>query len=167
MTKDNTLYNYTTNCSDLIGTYIVTGFGDLDGVVTSWSYTYDVTTNGKTEPTGSIVVLFIIFFLILIGATCYLSLYSIGHLMSLDFDIKDLAIDWGVYFIIIALYYLQDYYLGNLVIGNYLLWFLSIGGILLIFIPIIAFIMSMIVGGLNKRRMNNPQPPRMFRRFKV
>lgn len=167
MTKEDTNYNYYWSDTQATGDYFYTVCGDKDGSFICEDMKFEITTNGKPLPSGVVIVLFIIAFIILIGTTCYLALYSLGHLMSLDFDIRDLAIDWGVYFIIVALYFLEEYYLGNLGIKNYLLWFLSIGGILLVFIPIVAFIMSMIIGSLNKRKMSNPQPPKMFRRFKV
>jgi hypothetical protein len=147
-------YNYGIYCNSTI----------MGGAFVSF---FKVTSDGQEYPEGVVIVFFIIIFLILVGTICYLSLYSIGHLMSFDFDIRDLAIDWGVYFIIVALYYLQSYYLGNLGIENYLSWFLIIGGILLILIPIIAFIMSIFGGSFDKRKVATQQPPKMFRRFKV
>jgi len=164
MTKDETSYNYTLSeiYVDSIGKYcwFYDCGNDLDKA--TGKICFDITSNGKPEPTGSVVVLFIIFFLILVGSVCYLSIYTIGHLMSLDFDIKDLALDWGIFFMIVTLFYLEEYYLGNAGFRNYLLWFMSIGGILLVLIPIIAFIMSMIIGTLNKRKFT-AQPPRKWR----
>jgi len=167
MTKTGTNYNYTWIDTATTGSYFYTVCGDKDTILSCEDITFEITSNGKPEPSGIVIVLFILFFLALIGVTCYLALYSIGHLMSLDFDIKDLAIDWGVFFMIVALYFLEEYYLGNFGIRNYLLWFLSIGGILLIFIPIIAFIISMIIGSLNKRKMNIQPPPRLWGRRRI
>ena len=46
MTKDDTYYNYTFCTNNQIGEYVVNGFGDLDGVKTSWTYSYFVTRSG-------------------------------------------------------------------------------------------------------------------------
>lgn len=121
---------------------------------------FEITGNGKANPSGGIIVLFVIFYLILVGGSCYLVLYSIGHLMNLDFSITDLAIDWGVYLVAVCLFYLEEYYFGNPGFRDFLLWFLLIGGILLVFIPVIAFIISMIIGSMNRRKSAIGQPPR-------
>lgn len=46
MTKTNTLYNYTFCNTTTNGKYLVTGVGDLDGINSIWSYTFDVTSDG-------------------------------------------------------------------------------------------------------------------------
>lgn len=111
---------------------------------------FDITKNGREQATGGVIVLFVIIFLILVLFTCYLSLYSIGHLLNKDFDLVDLSMDWGLFFVILAVFFLQDYYLGNEAITTYLLWFMSAGGILLILIPIIAFILSIASGSFKQ-----------------
>lgn len=137
-----------------------------DCSVNNCGNSFEITGNGKANPSGGITVLFVIFYLILVGITCYLALYSIGHLMKLDFSITDLAIDWGIFFMAVALFYLEEYYFGNPGFRDFLLWFLLIGGILLIFIPVIAFILSMIIGSMNQRKINVQSPPELFRRRK-
>lgn len=123
----------------------------------------NVTGNGNETPEGIVIVLFIVIFLVLIGTVCYLALYSIGHLTRLDFSITDLAIDLGTFFMITGLYLLEELYFGNNFMRDYLIWFISIGGILLVFIPVIAFILSLTIGTIRKN--NSPQvrlqqPPR-------
>ena len=48
MTKDGTIYNATFCETDELGTYIVSGHGDIDGTNT-WNYVFDVTTTGGTS----------------------------------------------------------------------------------------------------------------------
>lgn len=110
-----------------------------------------ISNNGRPEASGGVVVLFVVIFLILVGATCYLALYSIGHLINKDFDIIDLSIDWGLFFVILALYFLENYYLSNPAIDTYLLWFLGIGGVVLLILPFIALIMSIVSGSFTKQ----------------
>lgn len=152
MTKSGTSYSYSfCNTSDL-GQYIVNGYGDMDSVLTTWVYNFHITGNGKPDASGSVIVLFCIAFLILVGLTCYLAIYTLGHLIALDFDIIDLAFDWGLFFMICGLYFLEVFYLGNTGIEKYLLWFMSVGGIFLVVLPLISFILSITIGSLSRSK---------------
>jgi hypothetical protein len=159
MTSDgNGNYNYT-YCNTLyLGQYIVTTCTDVDGVITCVNYDFEVTENGKTNASGGIVIMFSILFLISIVLTGFMTLYAVGHLLSLDFDIVDLSIDWGIYFGIIALYFLETFYLGNSVIDRWLLLLIEIGGVVLILVPIIAFILSITIGTLKNKGLPTQQP---------
>jgi hypothetical protein len=165
MTKNGRIFNYTFTNTASLGNYIVTGIGDLDGEPTTWTYNFVISGNGKDEAGGGVIVLFSIFFIILVFITCYLAIYTIGHLMKLDFDLIDLAFDWGVFFAIIAMYFLEQFYLGNPGMEGYLLWFISIGGLMLVLVPIIAFILSITVGTLSKKSFSQQAPSKiMWRR---
>lgn len=118
--------------------------------------------NGKNNQSDMVTLFFILAFLFLIGISVYLGLYTIGHLVTADFDLIDLSIDFGLYFIIIAIYFLQDFYLGNSVISYYLLWFVQIGGLFFIFIPIVAFVLSFIMSYFQNKKLN-VEPPRKLR----
>ncbi len=158
----NGAFNYTTTFTE-IGLYKVQMFC-YDGTYSfSGEGFYDVTGNGKPAPNGSVIVLFSIIFLISVVLTGYMALYTIGHMLTLDFDILDLAMDWGIYFGIVAVYFLQNYYLGNEGIDKWLLLLVSVGGMFLILIPIIAFILSITIGSLQKKGIQNIQQPRRFR----
>ena len=58
MTKDDTFYNYTFCNASTLGTYIVNGYGDLDGVKTSWSYDFDITTTGENIDISDGIIIF-------------------------------------------------------------------------------------------------------------
>jgi hypothetical protein len=158
-------YNYSFCNTTILGEYIVTTCGDVagDGINVCVDYNFDVTNNGKENPTTGLIILFIILFLVLIGTICYVSLYSIGHLMRLDFDMIDMAVDWGLFFMLGALLYFENFYLGNQFVEDYLTLFISVGGILLVLIPLIAFIVSMFVGTMNKKKVQNVPPQRLWR----
>ncbi len=68
MTKDDTYYNYSFCNTSQLGTYIVNGFGDIDGIKTSWSYDLDVTPSGDENVLGLfIIVIFIAYAIGFIG----------------------------------------------------------------------------------------------------
>ncbi len=77
MTKTGTFYNFTLSADNTtaIGTYIVNGFGDLDGIDTVWNYNFEVTPSGLILDEGKAIGYFILlmgvffmFFLTLWGA---------------------------------------------------------------------------------------------------
>jgi hypothetical protein len=152
-------YSYDFCKTNQTGNYIVTTCGDVDGTDTCVDYDFEVTGNGKPNASGGIIIIFMIVIVIIASSSCFFVLYSIGHLLRLDFDIVDLAIDWGIFIALIMIYYLQNYYLGNSDMEHWLLISLPIGGILLVFIPLIAFLLSITIGSLNKKSINVGQPP--------
>lgn len=127
-----------------------------------------VTQNGNPTPTDFVTALFIVIFIIFVGLTCFVILYTLGHFLSLDFDLIDLSLDWGVFFGFMALFMFERQYFGNAMIETYFNWFLSIGGLLLLVVPLIAFLISVTVGTLAKHKMQNTNAPRRikFGRFK-
>ena len=81
MTKVGTVYNFTLSPDRTakIGTYIVNGFGDLDGIDTVWNYNFEITTfGGKVSNSGIIyaVLLLIIFGMDLL---VFFLIYRLGH----------------------------------------------------------------------------------------
>lgn len=114
---------------------------------------YIVTSNGKPEPDGSVVVLFSIAFLIIIGFMLYQLILSIGHFASLDLDVVDLAKSFGIYFAVFSLYILSQFYLGNQFIERMLLVFIIIGGFTHILIPLVGFLFSITIGSLKKKKI--------------
>ncbi len=70
MTKDDTYYYNDSFCkTSTLGTYIVNGYGDLDGIKTTWSYDFEVTPTGFTLETSEsmlyIIILIVTFILFL------------------------------------------------------------------------------------------------------
>jgi len=131
-------------CIVLNGSYNGTGF-----------FTYSVTTNGNELPTAGVIVLFTIIFLIIIGGLISLLMFTIFHMIQWDFDGKDLVYNVSLYLATFAAYILSKEYLGNAFINEILVWLISIGAVTTIILPIIAFIMSYIKGGLESNEPNN------------
>jgi hypothetical protein len=170
MSQSGTEYTY--NCfssTSLLGTYIVNGKGDVNGVNRVWSYTFNVTGNGKENPAGAVVVLFILFFLGFLGILAYMFIYSIGHFLTLDFDVMDLAYNMGLYFVIFGTYMLAKFYLGNPDVESFLLLMIKVGALTHFFIPFLAFMVSIVAGSMKKKKLSlgyapkNPLGRRLFR----
>jgi hypothetical protein len=122
---------------------------------------FEITENGKQTPNGSIIITFTLIFMIIAGLSIYLVLYTLGHLISLDFDLIDLSLDWGIFIVIVVYYIFEKVYLDNTLIESVFVWFMIIAGIMLILIPSIAFILSVSLGAFTKK--NNFQVPRKRR----
>jgi len=135
-------YNGKVYCID--GSYNGTGF-----------FTYSITTNGNEKPTAGVIVLFTVIFLIIIGGLISLLMYTVFHMIQWDFDAKDLIYNVSLYLVTFATYILSKEYLGNAFIDDILVWLIGIGAITTVFLPIIAFIMTFIRGGLESNEPNN------------
>lgn len=74
MTKQDTFYNYSFCFTSTTGVYIVNGYGDIDGVKTSWVYDFSITPNGSDLNTGE-SILYALFSVILFGIILSLSFF--------------------------------------------------------------------------------------------
>jgi len=94
MTKNGVMYNYTFCSTSQIGNYVVNGFGDLDGTITTWSYDFEVTPSGFTETLG--------FYILLV--------FLLGGVIVLGFSIKEgwLVVIGGMGLIILGVYSLNN-----------------------------------------------------------
>lgn len=145
-------YAYIVQCNGTIG---IGGCADKGS--------FYVSSTSQSPPTDNIIIFFSIIFILSIVLVGFFTLYTFGHLLALDFDIIDLSIDWGIYFGIVAVYFLEGFYLGNDQIGNWLLILIKIGGFILILVPIIAFILSITIGTLQHKGVQQIKQPRRFR----
>jgi len=71
MTKVGSYFNYTFCNTSQLGTYIVNGIGDYDGVDETWAYDFSITPTGKSFSTVDISVY--IFFLLVCLAISFFS----------------------------------------------------------------------------------------------
>ena len=91
---------------------------------------------------------------------------SLGHFASLDLDVIDLAKSMGIYFVLIAFYYLNSFYMGNISIDNFTLIVIRIGGFTHVLIPLIGFLISITIGSLRKKKIDFGVK-RIYRRQKI
>jgi len=120
-------FNYTFCNTSQLGDYIVNGISDVDGIATSWVYDFPVNATGRPEPSGILIVFFVIGFLTIMGLLIYLLIYSFGHAIKKDFDMIDLSFLLGIYFVLISFFLLQRQYLGSVVMDS-ILYPVVIGG---------------------------------------
>lgn len=107
---------------------------------------FEVTESGKAPIDGIVVIFFSMGIILILGLTLWLSLYSIGHLVTLDFDLIDLAFDIGAFISFVTFYALEKQYFGWPIMDTYFTIFLYTSGVFLVLIPIIALILTMTIG---------------------
>jgi hypothetical protein len=67
MAKSGTYYSYSFCNTSQLGQYIVNGYGDIDGVLTTWVYDFQVTNSGYQNTTaGSIIYIGLLVFSIIL-----------------------------------------------------------------------------------------------------
>lgn len=126
-----------------LGRYIVCGSGDPGGTVTAWCYDFFINSTGREDPSGSVIALFIIAFLVISFLFAWLFIYSLGHAIRRDFDIVDLGFDYGIYFAVLSLYILQKQYLGSPLMDDILNIFVYVGAFTHILASSIFFFISL------------------------
>ena len=153
MTKNGATFTYSFCNTEVLGIYNVYGHGDLDGTDTPFTYTFEVTGNGKSTPTEFVIVLFVVIFILVIGSLLFFLIYDIGHMVQLDFDVMDLAYNLGIYFALFATYMLELYYVGNPQIEDWLVWIIGVGAFVYVIIPVVAFILTLTLGSLSQKKV--------------
>jgi hypothetical protein len=151
-TTDNIEWTYQFCSTNSLGEYIVNGYGDVDGVNTVWAYDFLVTENGGAEPSGIVIVFFAIIFLILVGGFGFLTIASLDGLKDMDFTIKEVLLNWAVFFILVAGYLLGKQYLGNAFINQFLEMTMKITAFTNVGLPLLVFMLSITVGDLKRRK---------------
>lgn len=158
MTNKISYHNYTIANTSLtqLDTYeaiMMCTDGSLSG---SETFDFLVTANGKPAPSGGVIVLFTIIFLIILGSMVFFFFSVIGHFVKMDIDIIDVAINWGIYFILIGVYTLHNFYVANPTIESMLIMIMRIGGFTNLVLPVLAFSVTLIVKKIkNNRRLAN------------
>lgn len=154
MVKSGVTYTYSLsgNFTFTLGRYLVCGFGDNDGTLSTWCYDFFINGTGRAEPSGSVLTFFIIMFLFVLLTLVYLFVYSVGHVIKQDFDMIDLAFDYGIYFVLLGLYFMQIEYLGNVVMNSILSMLIYVGAFTHIFASTVFFIISIFHASLEKKK---------------
>lgn len=152
MTKRSADFNYSliSNFTSELGSYSVNGYCVAGEELKVFSYSFDVTPNGNEKPDGSVIVLFVILFTILIAGLLSLLMYNIFHMITWDFDARDLIMNVSSYFVLFAVYILGKEYLGNSFVDEFLVWFIGVAAVTNVILPIIAFVLTLVRGDLDK-----------------
>ena len=147
MTKRGMEYTYTFTGASQVGTYLVNGFGDLDGTANAWAYEFEVTENGLEAPSENIIIFFSILFFIIFSLLFYGLYNSIKNLANIETNLRDVIISAIIYFAFLCYYYFASIYYPKEFVINILDIFLWVGGFTHLILPLIALIFSWIKNG--------------------
>lgn len=114
-----------------------------------------INTNGKGEPSGVVIVSFMLIFMLIFifGIVYFLRLIEL--LASLDVHLTDVGLMWGVYFGLLTLFRLETIYLGNIEFYSWLELFIKLTSWPFIWIPIVAFLISFITALVRKKKVKD------------
>jgi hypothetical protein len=110
---------------------------------------FSVTLSGLEPVSGITQAMFLLLFLVIVGGMLGLLLYTIFKMIEWNFDAKDLIISVSVYFVVFVTYILSKTYLNNLFVDEFLMWLIGVGAFTTVILPIIAFFMTYMKGGLD------------------
>jgi hypothetical protein len=147
MTKSGKSYNLTFCNTDSIGTYIVNGFGDVDGEDTVWAYDFKISKTGYEVSNSQIILTLIITGLIFLIALMFfifgLKIENIGvKVFSLSFTVILMVFLIGYLSTIINNFLTEFTFITDSFTPLYIIFItlLSVGGIgLILFLIYIAF----------------------------
>jgi|GEM_PF-1634363 len=111
--------------------------------------TFYVTLSGLEPVSGITQAMFLLLFLVIVGGMLGLLLYTIFKMIEWNFDAKDLIISVSVYFVVFVTYILSKTYLNNSFVDEFLMWLIGVGALTTVILPIIAFFMTYIKGGID------------------
>jgi hypothetical protein len=153
MTNQGSFHNYTLNDSTILGTYFNTMVCNDNGITGYDTFEFKITGNGREEAGGVVTSLFVIAFIFILIYLIIFLFYGIGHIVELNIGLEDVAYNLGGYFALLGLYMLEKFYLGNLDIEGFLVLFIFIGAITNVFIPLFGFVITLIVGSIKRKKM--------------
>lgn len=113
----------------------------------------DRSINGYIQEDGLITTLFVLLFMVLMGLLIYTFIDMLAHVLSLDYDLIDVAKTTGLYFFVLAFYVMNKAYLGDMTINYWLEWCITIGIFTHVVLPIINLGIMLVLGQYIKQRL--------------
>lgn len=153
MTKIGAEYNYTFCSTPRFGEYIVSGFGDIDGSPTAWSYNFYITPNGEEKQGDNFEIFFFILFGLLTFVLLFTFIINLAKVSTATVKVMDVAWSWGIYFTMLFMWWIaQDYMTASFVRDN-MDKFITITAFSHVVLPIIGFFVSFFIGMTQKKRL--------------
>lgn len=102
---------------------------------------------------GIITSTYSLLFLAIVGSFTYIFINSLGKAVDLIFDIRDLSINMGFYFVLVSFNLLQKTYLENESLTNILETLIDVGVWTNCVLPVIYFILTIAIGTYLSKRV--------------
>lgn len=128
MIQDSTDFSYEFCSASGLGEYFVNYKGDENGITSIAKTWFDVTQNGRENPSGIVIVVYSILFLGLLAFLIYFLFYTLFFFIEFKmekeqdmkpfFTIKDLVFNLSGFFVLLGFQYLSRIYIGNVLINK-------------------------------------------------
>lgn len=154
MTNQESFYNYTLSSAytGTLGEYHAT-LVCIDGVEAgNDEFTFDITYNGKEKPTEWIIIIFMIFFIVLIGGFIITLFLIIRDFAAHNIDVIDVAKYFSMYLALVTVYYFSQDYLGNNLVDNVLSLFIKFGIVTHGIVLFTGFVFSLVINKVNEAK---------------
>jgi len=148
MTNSGAFHNYTLDetQTNILGEYNAVTICNDNGVLGSTTFTFQITGTGNENPSDLVMAMFLFFFIAILFYLMLFIFFGMKHFKSLDFDLNDLAYNFGGYFALLGYYVMENSYLGNSTIGSFAVLLLEVGSVTNIFLPLLAYLLSVTIG---------------------
>lgn len=130
----NGVYPYGVSCHDTQG-------GAISGLL-------EVTTNGKEPPSGIVIVIFTLVFILIFYFGLFYFFRALEKFATLEMDFQDTIILIGTYLSMWIFYYFCLEYLGNSFVNEILEITITIGALTHVFLPLVGFMVAFIMATL-------------------
>jgi hypothetical protein len=117
-------------------------------------FNYEITLNGKPDPTSGTIVFFCLLYLFIVAFMVYAMTASLAHFIHLDMNLLDLVIVWSSYFVLLAVFIISQQYLNNLIIQNFFEWLVKVTAFTNVVVPGFCFVICMIKRNLESKQEN-------------
>ena len=153
MSISGNFFNYTLDNSEVIGEY--KSFINCSDTLNSGStkFNFLISYTGEQPPNDIIKSVFSILFIVLFAWFIFTTFNVVAHFLKTDADLTDLAYSWIGYFILLIFYRFSLDYWGNSTAIEFMQLFIKIGAWTHGFLPAVAFIVSLIMGMLRRRKL--------------
>jgi hypothetical protein len=148
MTNNGAYHNYTLNdtLTNILGDYNSAMICNDSAQYGSTTFFFTITGTGNAVASDFVTAMFLFFFIIILFYLMLFMFFGLKHAKALDFDINDLAYNFGGYFALFGYYVMQSSYLGNATINNFSILLLEVGSVTNITLPLIIFFLSITIG---------------------
>jgi len=153
MTKNLDSYNYTFKDTNTLGVYLVFMVCDKEYYLDDYYLYFLITRTGQTPADDNLLIFIYLIFIMIISLLIYTMVINVAKTATIETTVSDVAISWGLYFVMLTLYYLARVYIIDDFILNFSGIFLSITAFTHVVLPLISLILTMFIRSTEKKRL--------------
>lgn len=150
-------YNQSVLCNGLTLVNLPSADGIYNITVQDDAGSSQTNTITISKPSGILVTFIYAVSFLIVLSMLFIFILNLAKFIIADTTIYNVAVSWTVYFGLLISYQLSQEYLNIPLVMSWIDLFMSVGGWLLVVFPVIAFVVSFIKKGVDKKNVPNPQ----------